>query len=68
MDIGLNCKKAKIFKIKNRKGYACLCLNHLTEGKTPLQAYERMIKALKRSGKALKELKPGDIKKLISRT
>ena len=42
---------AKMFKIKNRKGYALVCCDHLTEGKTPQQAHERMIKALRRSAK-----------------
>ena len=45
--------KFKIFKIKNRKGFACLCVNHLTEGKTAMQAKERMLKALKRKKKRL---------------
>lgn len=40
--------KIKIFKIKNRKGYAALCCDHLTEGKTPQQASYRMEKALRR--------------------
>ena len=38
-----------IFKIKNRKGYAATCRNHLTEGATVYQTYERMSKALRRS-------------------
>lgn len=41
----------KIFKITNRKGYAALCLNNLTEGKTPEQAKKRMMKALKKKKK-----------------
>ena len=41
----------KIFKIKNRKGYAAVCANHLTEGKTPLEARDRMEKALRRKKK-----------------
>ncbi|MFA4991396.1 MAG: hypothetical protein WC569_02330 [Candidatus Omnitrophota bacterium] len=40
--------KIRVFKIKNRHGYAAICDNHLTEGKTPEQAKYRMIKALKR--------------------
>lgn len=40
--------KIKIFKIKNRRGYAALCCNHLTEGASPQQARDRMGKALKR--------------------
>lgn len=42
-------KEAKMFKIKNRKGYALVCCEHLTEGSTPQQAYDRMVKALRRS-------------------
>ncbi len=44
--------KIKIFKIKNRKGYAAVCSGHLTEGKTPLLARDRMEKALRRRKKA----------------
>ena len=43
--------KIKIFKIKNRKGYAAICCGHLTEGKTPEQTRDRMQKALKRKKK-----------------
>jgi hypothetical protein len=41
--------EVKMFKIKNRKGYAAVCLGHLTEGRTAEQAYDRMIKALRRT-------------------
>ncbi|MBN3038520.1 MAG: hypothetical protein JW869_03785 [Candidatus Omnitrophica bacterium] len=44
-------KTVRIFKIKNRRGYAAVCCSHLTEGKTPRQAAERMDKALKRKKK-----------------
>ena len=40
-----------IFKIKNRSGYAAVCFDHLTEGETVDIAYERMVKALRRSNK-----------------
>jgi hypothetical protein len=43
--------KIKIFKIKNRTGYAAICCDHLTEGKTREQATTRMVKALKRKKK-----------------
>jgi len=43
--------KIRVFKIKNRKGYAALCQDHLTEGKTRTQALDRMQKALKRKTK-----------------
>jgi len=39
----------KIFKIKNRKGYAAICRDHLTEGLTSAIALDRMVKALKRN-------------------
>lgn len=43
-------ESVKIFKIVNRKGYAAICLNNLTEGSSPSQVYQRMIKAVKRKG------------------
>ncbi len=45
--------RASIFKIKNRKGYAAVCVNNLTEGATRGMALTRMNKALKRSGYTL---------------
>lgn len=44
-------KTVKTFKIKNRRGYAALCSNHLTEGRTSAQACSRMVKALRRRKK-----------------
>ena len=44
-------KSVKIFKIKNRNGYAAICENCLTEGRSVQQAYERMAKAVRRVGK-----------------
>jgi len=43
--------KVEIFKIKNRRGYAAVCCNYLTEGKTAQEAYERMEKAIRRTVK-----------------
>ncbi len=42
--------QVQAFKIKNRKGYAVICKNNLTEGKTLDQGLDRMNKALKRIG------------------
>ncbi|MSR78015.1 MAG: hypothetical protein EXS63_07320 [Candidatus Omnitrophica bacterium] len=42
--------KVGIFKIKNRRGYAAVCMKNLTEGTTANQAFERMAKAVKRNG------------------
>ena len=61
----VNIGKVRMFKIRNRKGYACACLNHLTEGKTVVQAYCRMQKALRRSGAVLQELDSQRLKKLV---
>ncbi|MFC1621315.1 hypothetical protein ACFL2G_03315 [Candidatus Omnitrophota bacterium] len=41
--------KIRVFKIKNRRGFAALHKDHLTEGKTREQAHARMEKALKRN-------------------
>ncbi|MFH1519959.1 MAG: hypothetical protein ABIE75_05275 [Candidatus Omnitrophota bacterium] len=60
----ISVNKIKIFKIKNRKGYAALCLNNLTEGRTTYQAYDRMLKALKRKGLGIKT-KPASLKRLL---
>jgi len=43
--------KVVIFRIKNRLGYAAVCCGHLTEGKTPQEAHDRMVKALRRSNR-----------------
>lgn len=47
----LSRNKVKIFKIRNRKGFAALYANNLTEGRTADQAFSRMAKAVRRRGK-----------------
>lgn len=47
----LSRSKVKIFKIRNRKGYAALCAGNLTEGRTADQAFVRMEKAVRRMKK-----------------
>ena len=44
----------KIFKMKNRRGYAALCNDCLTEGATKNEAYDRMVKAIRRVTKKVK--------------
>jgi hypothetical protein len=44
-------EKITVFKIKNRSGYAAICDEHLTEGKSKEEALARMTKALKRTKK-----------------
>jgi len=43
--------KVNIFKIKNRKGYAAVCAGNLTEGRSRVQAYDRMQSAAQKGGK-----------------
>lgn len=43
--------KIKVFKIRNRRGYAAISGNNLTEGNTPCEARDRMEKALNRKPK-----------------
>ena len=45
--------QVKTFKIKNRRGFAALCMSNLTEGDSTRLALDRMDKALKRSGYTL---------------
>ena len=42
--------KVNVFKIKNRRGYAAVCLNNLTEGRSPSEAVGRLTHPLKRMG------------------
>ena len=46
----LSLKDVKFFKIANRKGYATVAKNNLTEGRTVYQAYSRLVKACRRTG------------------
>lgn len=47
-----------IFKIKNRRGWAAICLQNLTEGRTPAQAFARLKHPLRRLGLALPDRVP----------
>ncbi|MFC1594231.1 hypothetical protein ACFL38_02775 [Candidatus Omnitrophota bacterium] len=47
-------KSVTVFKMKNRRGFAALCSDHLTEGKTKQEAFCRMEKALRRKKKRTK--------------
>ena len=51
METRIGHLKVEIFKIKNRQGYAAVCFQHLTEGKTSQEAYARMAKALRRTNR-----------------
>ncbi|MCF7887411.1 MAG: hypothetical protein K9L71_03250 [Candidatus Omnitrophica bacterium] len=60
----VNARKIKIFKIANRKGYAAIYKNYLTEGRLVSESYQRMVKALRRNGFEVINA-PKDIKELI---
>ena len=51
METKIGHLRVEIFKIKNRLGYAAVCCDHLTEGKTPQEAHDRMVKALRRANR-----------------
>lgn len=59
----LKIKEVIFFKIANRKGYATICKNCLTEGSTVYQAYSRLVKACKRRGYELPIRKAPDLPK-----
>jgi len=40
--------KVKVFRVKNRAGYAAIYKNFLAEGRSPTQAFDRIIKAVNR--------------------
>jgi len=44
-------KSAEVFKMRNRKGYACICCRNITEGRNVSEACARMEKALRRRPK-----------------
>ena len=46
----IRSSQVRVFKIKNRRGFAGLCMDNLTEGSSKLQVLARMNKALRRSG------------------
>ena len=46
----LSTSRVTTFKIRNRRGYAAICMANLTEGNTVNIAMARMAKAVKRMG------------------
>ena len=49
----VTARQLVVFKIKNRRGYAAICLHHLTEGRTAAQAVARLVHPLRRVGRSL---------------
>lgn len=48
----LKRSRVKVFKMRNRSGWAALYQNNITEGATANQAFERMVKAVRRRAKS----------------
>lgn len=46
----ISAKKVKVFKVRNRRCYAAICLENLCEGTTPQQAVRRLYHPLRRMG------------------
>ncbi len=46
-------REVKVFKVRNRRGYAAICNECLTEGDTKEEAYDRMVKAIRRVEKII---------------
>lgn len=42
--------RIKVFKVKNRRCYAAICMDNLCEGRTPQQAIRRLYHPLRRMG------------------
>ena len=52
----------RVFRIKNRQGYAAICLDNLTEGRTPAQAVSRLKHPLRRIGFVLPDRVPAVVR------
>ena len=46
----ISAKKVKVFKVRNRRSYAAICMDNLCEGTTPQQAIRRLYHPLRRMG------------------
>ena len=55
----ISSSQVVVFKIHNRRGYAAICMNNLTEGKTPEEAFDRLKNPLKRMGYEIVGAMPG---------
>jgi hypothetical protein len=60
--------RVKIFRIVNRRGFAALCQNNLTEGSSPFKAYCRMQKAVKRQGVSLPDILVDGARSLVRKS
>lgn len=57
----LGMRDVTTFRIANRKGFAAIAKNNLTEGRTVYQAYSRLVKACRRNGYELPDKTAKDL-------
>lgn len=46
----IKTSQIKVFKVRNRRSYAAICMDNLCEGTTPKQAIARLYHPLRRMG------------------
>ncbi len=46
----ISSKKVTVFKVRNRRSYAAICMGNLCEGSSPKQAIARLYHPLRRMG------------------
>lgn len=46
----IRASRVKVFKVKNRRSYAAICMDNLCEGTSPKQAVRRLFHPLRRMG------------------
>ena len=46
----ISVRQVKVFKVKNRRSYAAICMDNLCEGSSPKQAIRRLYHPLRRMG------------------
>ncbi len=46
----ISSKQVEVFKVRNRRSYAAICMDNLCEGTTPKQAIGRLYHPLRRMG------------------
>ena len=51
----ISARQVEVFKVKNRRSYAAICMGNLCEGSTPQQAVRRLYHPLRRMGYELEK-------------
>ena len=61
----LGVSAVTVFKLANRRGFAAIARNNLTEGRSVARAYSRLAKACRRAGYELPEGRLPAVRKSI---